>query len=378
MKKSKKIIITLVCVCVLSGILLLVNSVFGNPISKFLVKRSVSEYLEENYSDSGFIIEKVGYDFKNMEYYARIVSATDSKEYFYINADSLGQNIDDNYDLYFDENGLYISDYESIEDETENSDQNAKTEKLYINTLNEINYQGPFRITANPNECNDRFFVCDRGLEPSRDRATYTFGITYTNPENNLTETVAVISADYDAEYEDSDFDAVAVEAKIIASNKERVIFAVFYPPVGNSYSYYYNMNTNDFWELQDDTLSPVGNEWYIFEDMFICTTMTLAVGTEMDLYAYGWDGDLLYKRENVLSGYTVSDGWIYFVKAIEKERKSDYIVYRMKLDGTQEAEYYSVSLSPNTDFVVSDETIYWYEDGEETLLDLFTLQPCK
>ncbi|MBQ8184105.1 MAG: DUF3139 domain-containing protein [Clostridia bacterium] len=363
---KKKIIFISVAVfsviCIATAVGFVLNEVVGNPVSKILVKRSVCEYLEENYSDTDFIIEKVGYDFKNMEYYAKIVSAESPDEFFYINTDSTGDNIDDNYDLYFDDNGVYDIGSQSGE------------EKFFIDTSNDFDYDGPFGITTNPGECADKFFVYDKGLEAISEKKSALFGITYTNEEGNSSETVAVVSAGYDAQYSESTVNPV--ETKIIASNENCVIFEIRYPPVGNPCSYYYNVKTKALIELQDDCESYSGHKWYASDDMFICTTMALAVGTKMDLYAYNWDGDLLYARKGVLSGYTVSDGWLYFsTEAIENEKEKRCTVFKMKPDGTEEREYYSVSVPISTDFAVSDDTIVWWENGEHITLNLFTLE---
>lgn len=368
--KKKKIIISIVIVLtVIFSIIVgwLLNEVFGNPVSKFLAKRGITEYLEENYSDSDFVIEKVGYDFKNMEYYAKVVSASDSDKYFYIDSDSVGKNIDDNYDAYFDENGQYTDDVETTEEDV-TEDKSNEEKKNYIDSSEKIEYQGPFWLTKNPDGCNNKFFIYDKDMMSSDKKATYLFGITYTDEQSKQTDTVAVISADYDAQYGVS-----FLNAEIIASNQESVIFEVGYPPTYDTFSYLYNMKTDELMALQEDHLS--GHIWYVFDDMFLCTTQTLAVGMQCTLYAYNWDGDLLYAYENILAGYTVIDGWVYFAdEVVISEDEKLCTAYRMKLDGTEKTEVYSVNLPEGTDFVVLDDgKAHWWENGEEKVYNLHT-----
>ncbi len=107
---------------------------------------------------------------------------------------------------------------------------------------------------------------------------------------------------------------------------------------------------------------------------MLIGGTQALSVDQEIKLYSYNWDGELLCTWEDVLPGYTISDGWLYFAKVTEKETESDYTVYKTRLDGTEGDEYYSVSLPKNTEFAVLKDTIFWWENGEEKNVDLFAV----
>lgn len=112
-KKILKSIVVILAICIVVTIGVFLNEIFGNPVSKMLAERAAIEHLEKNYCDSDFIIEKVGYDFKNMHYYAKIVSSADSNKFFYISTDSKGKNLEDNYDLYFGEDGIYIDNQET-------------------------------------------------------------------------------------------------------------------------------------------------------------------------------------------------------------------------------------------------------------------------
>lgn len=352
--RKKRIIISVavilaICISVVTGFLL--NEVFGNPVSKYLVKRSVSEYLEENYSDSDFVIEKVGYDFKNMEYYARITSLTNQDEFFYITTDSTGQNIDDNYDLYYDENGVYFDDYEAAENVTEfNTGKNT------------------FSITKDTSECDNVFFVEDDCFsEPSDTMIEDDFGITFTDSSDGTSETIAIVKIKYCGEIHGEN----AISAEIVGRNGNSLLIEV-YVGVLHTYSFLYKANTNEFIKLSPD------GEWYIHENTIIGKTLALSVDEEVDLYAYNWEGELLYSKENILSSTGVSDNWLYFIEMSEGEADACFTVYKMRIDGTEQTEHYSVTLSKFSYIAIVDNSkilLYDYDTEEETEIDLFTLE---
>lgn len=80
---KRKIILSIVLLIILGG-LFAINSAFkGNPIGKFMMKKTAKEYLESNYSDRDFIVKDVYYDFKFGDYGANIESKSENI-YFYI------------------------------------------------------------------------------------------------------------------------------------------------------------------------------------------------------------------------------------------------------------------------------------------------------
>ncbi len=390
-QKSKKVIAVLAVLCSALLILALVNEFFGNPVSLLLSRKAVEKYIEETYPDKKFFVEKVIYDFKNMEYMAEIISSEDPDIYFYISTDALGRNIDDNYNVNFDEDGNYDYGYSLTVDEyitkiNDLIDQGELKRALaQINFLEE-NYSGDvgaesavteyydskisFDISFNCGACDNEFYITDKSLASSEKTIRTSFGIIIENVQNSKSETIAVFNADYSAEWSGGE-----IGAEIIDYQKDSILFEVYYPPVGDAVSYMYKADTKELIELQKDTTKPCG-EWHIVDDKLIGGTQALSVDQKIKLYAYKWNGDLLYTLEDILSGYTISDEWLYFAKVTEKETQSDYIVYKMKLDGTEISEYYSVCLPNYTDFAVRDGVILWWENGEETAIDLFTLQP--
>lgn len=106
-KKIFKIIAVIITISIVITIGVFLNEIFGNPISKKLTEKAAIEHLAKYYSDTDFVIEKVGYDFKNMHYYAKIISSSDPNKFFYITTDYKGNHLEDNYDWYFGEHGIF-------------------------------------------------------------------------------------------------------------------------------------------------------------------------------------------------------------------------------------------------------------------------------
>ena len=69
MKKKTKTFVGIVTFLLIVFVLYLVNVLVGNPISRFMVKRTANEYIKENYSNLNFDNIQVSYDFKTSDYY---------------------------------------------------------------------------------------------------------------------------------------------------------------------------------------------------------------------------------------------------------------------------------------------------------------------
>lgn len=97
--KKKTIILTLIPFILIGSIIfIIVNSIYGNPVSKLLVKLSSQKYIKENFDDSDLYIDRVGYNFKFSKYYAHVVSKSSIDTYFFIYSDGLGRIKSDDYD----------------------------------------------------------------------------------------------------------------------------------------------------------------------------------------------------------------------------------------------------------------------------------------
>ena len=69
-KKLLKILALVVAFVLIVNVLMLANSLLGNPVSYLLAKSVAEGYIAENHPAEGYVIERVGYDFKFGRYYA--------------------------------------------------------------------------------------------------------------------------------------------------------------------------------------------------------------------------------------------------------------------------------------------------------------------
>ena len=97
-KKVLKIIALIIAIALIVGICWVANGLNGNPISKMLAKKAANEYLEENFSDTDYYIEELGFSFKFSNYYAHVRSVTSMDTQFTLHIDMLGNVYFDTYD----------------------------------------------------------------------------------------------------------------------------------------------------------------------------------------------------------------------------------------------------------------------------------------
>ena len=97
-KKVLKIIALIIAIALIVGICWVANGLNGNPISKMLAKKAANEYLEENFSDTDYYIEELGFSFKFSNYYAHVHSVTSMDTQFTLHIDMLGNVYFDTYD----------------------------------------------------------------------------------------------------------------------------------------------------------------------------------------------------------------------------------------------------------------------------------------
>lgn len=98
MKKAGKIICILFCAAIILTALYFTFAFLGNPVSWLLAKNGSTQYLEENFSDTDFVISKVGYNFKTGGYYAKVDSPSSQDSYFTIYTNGWGQYEYDTYE----------------------------------------------------------------------------------------------------------------------------------------------------------------------------------------------------------------------------------------------------------------------------------------
>lgn len=97
MNKKTVILILLPIILILGIILWIANSLFGNPVSKLIVKNSSQKYLIENFDNPDLYIDRVGYNFKNNSYFAHVVSKKSIDTRFAIYSDGFGRIKRDDY-----------------------------------------------------------------------------------------------------------------------------------------------------------------------------------------------------------------------------------------------------------------------------------------
>lgn len=98
MKRSTKILVTLVVFILIGVVLLFANAILGNPVSKMMANNNAKEYIEKNYKDLDLVVEKVGYDFKTGGYYVNVKNPNSKDIYFTLTYNSFGRLINDFYE----------------------------------------------------------------------------------------------------------------------------------------------------------------------------------------------------------------------------------------------------------------------------------------
>lgn len=90
----KKIGLFIILVILVGGLLILYNSANGNPISKYIARNRYEDYLKKEYGERDFKIQEVYYNFKNSNYYCKVVSEKEGL-YFTISLSKNGEMNDE-------------------------------------------------------------------------------------------------------------------------------------------------------------------------------------------------------------------------------------------------------------------------------------------
>lgn len=120
-KKWLKIAALAAALIIIAGLCWFANALVGNPVSKWLATRTAERHLEEVYGDTDFEIERIGFNFKDTDYYAHIKSPSSADSSFSLRIDMLGNLKLDTYEsrvLYGGntQNRLYME-YRALVDE---------------------------------------------------------------------------------------------------------------------------------------------------------------------------------------------------------------------------------------------------------------------
>ena len=97
-KKWLKIAALVVAFVIIAGLCVFANALVGNPLSKWLATRTAKAHLEEVYGDTDFVIEKIGFNFKDTDYYAHIMSPSSEDSSFSLRIGMWGQLLLDTYE----------------------------------------------------------------------------------------------------------------------------------------------------------------------------------------------------------------------------------------------------------------------------------------
>ena len=96
--KGLKIAALVAALVIIAGLCVFANALVGNPVSKWLAVRTAEKHLEEVYGDTDFVIEKVGFNFKNTDYYAHIMSPGSEDSSFSLRIGMWGRLLLDTYE----------------------------------------------------------------------------------------------------------------------------------------------------------------------------------------------------------------------------------------------------------------------------------------
>lgn len=97
-KKGLKIIAFVAALAIIAGICVFANALIGNPVSKWLATRTAQKHLEEVYGNTDFEIEKIGFNFKDIDYYVHIKSPSSEDSSFSLRIDMFGNLMLDTYE----------------------------------------------------------------------------------------------------------------------------------------------------------------------------------------------------------------------------------------------------------------------------------------
>ncbi|MBQ8633462.1 MAG: hypothetical protein IJ420_07630 [Lachnospiraceae bacterium] len=97
-KKWMKIAALVAALIIIAGLCWFANALVGNPVSKWLATRTAEKHLEEVYGGTDFEIEKIGFNFKDTDYYAHIKSPSSEDSSFSLRIDMFGNLMLDTYE----------------------------------------------------------------------------------------------------------------------------------------------------------------------------------------------------------------------------------------------------------------------------------------
>lgn len=96
--KGLRIIALVLALAMIGGLCFVANALNGNPVSAMLAKRTAKAYLADTFPNTDYYIERIGYNFKDGNYYAHIRSDSSVDTQFSLYITMLGQLRYDTYE----------------------------------------------------------------------------------------------------------------------------------------------------------------------------------------------------------------------------------------------------------------------------------------
>lgn len=217
--------------------------------------------------------------------------------------------------------------------------------------------------TLKPDVCEDEYCFEDTTYPTEEYTIEKDMGLVLFDSQNGIRETIACITLKYEEEYLMSEQEDEI--AYIDGNNGDTWLFNTATGP-GKFSSFMYTIHTNKLFVLEN---API--RWYVSDEILIGETVTFAVGDICTIYAYDWEGDLLYSKENVLGGKTVKEGWLYFAKETYHGEKSLYEIYKVQLDGQKEERICMIETKSGC-VVIDGDYIRWWENGQDKKMSLY------
>ncbi len=102
-KRFCKIAAFVTAVFLTAGLVLFANALVGNPLSRYIVKKSAEAYIEKTYPDENFYISEIRYSFKENGYYVNAVCDKSLDRHFKLGYNSWGRLKYDSYNYHIKE-----------------------------------------------------------------------------------------------------------------------------------------------------------------------------------------------------------------------------------------------------------------------------------
>ena len=220
-------------------------------------------------------------------------------------------------------------------------------------------------ISTEPNKCDEENCFEDTTYTKSPDCKDVNIGLVLVDSKNDIKETIACITLKCDLDY----YPLEENDATILGNNDDTWLFTTF-SGAGKSSSFLYTIHTNKLLIIEYGLPN-----WNICGDILIGQTAAYGAGDPTSLYAYYWNGKMLYKKENLCGSSIIYKNCLYYVKINELTKTYKYEIYKTKIDGTENQKLCYVELSKNSYFSLDKDCVRWWDNGKEGSMKLSNLK---